>query len=91
MEPSVPQLCESLSSASTAASTLQVFYNVALERPQILADHLKAFRDTAENFPKTALASIQVMVAVAKIRKVRNCFPPIFQFFRENRDHDTTI
>ncbi len=81
LEPSVPQLCESLSSASTAASTLQVFYNVALERPQILADHLKAFRATAENFPKTALASIQVMVAVAKIRKVREIVFPHFSVF----------
>jgi hypothetical protein len=74
LESSVPQLCESLMSSSTAAAALQVFYNVALAKPQILSDHLKHIRATAENQPKTALTAIQVLTLVAKSRKVGKLF-----------------
>lgn len=72
LEPSLPQLCDPLTQQSTAAAALQVFLNVALARPRILADdQLRACRQAAEDFPKTAgVASVQVMVAVAKERKV---------------------
>ena len=70
LEPSVPQLCESLTSQSTAAATLQVFYNIALTKPDILADNTKQFMATAESFPKHAMSAIQVMSAIAKVRQV---------------------
>jgi hypothetical protein len=56
---------------ATAAATFQVLYNVALTKPQILADHVEQYKSTAENFPKTAMASIQVMCAIAKVKPVR--------------------
>ncbi|XP_059086057.1 ventricular zone-expressed PH domain-containing protein 1-like [Tigriopus californicus] len=69
LEPSVPQLCESLTSQTTAAATLQVLYNIALTKPLILADHTRQLRVTAENFPKSAISAIQVMSAIAKVKK----------------------
>eukprot|EP00095_Tigriopus_kingsejongensis_P003875 maker-scaffold387_size188669-snap-gene-0.22 protein:Tk03875 transcript:maker-scaffold387_size188669-snap-gene-0.22-mRNA-1 annotation:"protein melted" len=68
LEPSVPQLCESLTSQTTAAATLQVLYNIALTKPLILADHTQQLRVTAENFPKSAISAIQVMSAIAKVK-----------------------
>ncbi len=68
LEPSVPQLCESLTSQSTALATLQVFYHISLSKPHILADHVDQIRTTAENFPKAAMYAVQVMCAVAKVR-----------------------
>lgn len=70
MEPSIPQLCESLMSQSTALATLKVFYSVAQVRPLILADHVIQYRATAENFPKTVMVAIQVMCAVARVKQV---------------------
>ena len=68
LEPSVPQLCESLTQQSTALSTLQVLHNMALVKPSILADHLEQVKEAAENFPKTTMSAVQVMCAVAKVR-----------------------
>ena len=70
----MPQLCENLSSQSTAAATLQVFSNVAQLKPQILADHMNQYKITAQDFPKTAMSAIQVMCAIARSKKVRNFF-----------------
>ena len=48
----------------------QVFSNMAMTRPQPLADHTSIIKRTAENFPKTALASIQLMCLIAKTNQV---------------------
>ena len=72
MEPSIPQLCEGLTSASTAPDTLQVLFNMALTRPTPLADHTEHLTATADNFPKTSLLCIQVMSAIAKAKQVSN-------------------
>ena len=68
LEPSVPQLCESLTQQSTALSTLQVLHNMALVKPSVLSDHLQQVKEAAENFPKTTMSAVQVMCAVAKVR-----------------------
>ena len=65
----MPQLCESLTNQSTALATLQVFYNVALMKPHILADHVNQYKTTANNFPKTTMVTIQVMGAIARVRQ----------------------
>ena len=70
LEPSVPQLCEGLTVAQTASSTLQVLFNMALTHPAPLADHTDHLETTAVNFPKTTLLCIQVMSAIAKSRQV---------------------
>ena len=70
LEPSIPQLCDGLTSQSTATSTLQVFSNMAMTRPQPLADQTSIIKRTAENFPKTALSSIQLMCLIAKTSQV---------------------
>ena len=41
-----------------------------MTRPQPLADHTSIIKRTAENFPKTALASIQLMCLIAKTNQV---------------------
>ena len=74
LEPSIPQLCDGLTSQATAHSTIQVFCNMAMTRPQPLADHTNIIKRTAENFPKTALASIQLMCLIAKTSQVRHNF-----------------
>ena len=74
LEPSIPQLCEGLTSQSTAAATLQVFWNMAQSNANPLADHLAQYKMTAENFPKTTVVAIQVMVAIAKIKPVIKTF-----------------
>ena len=66
LEPSIHQLSDGLTSQATAHSTLQVFSNMAMTRPQPLADHTVIIKRTAENFPKTAMASIQLMCLIAK-------------------------
>ena len=43
---------------------------MAMTRPQPLADHTSIIKRTAENFPKTALASIQLMCLIAKTNQV---------------------
>lgn len=73
LEPSVPQLCEQLTSQSTALATLQVFYNVAQVKPLILAEHTAQYKATAENYPKTVMSAVQVMCAVAKVKQVSQC------------------
>ena len=70
LEPSIHQLSDGLTTQSTAHSTLQVFSNMAMTRPQPLADHTSIIKRTAENFPKTALASIQLMCLIAKTNQV---------------------
>ena len=45
-----------------------------MTRPQPLADHTSIIKRTAENFPKTALASIQLMCLIAKTNQVSNLF-----------------
>jgi hypothetical protein len=70
LEPSIPQLCEGLTLQATAQATLQVFCNMAVTRPQPLADQTVQIKRTAENFPKTALASIQLMCLIAKTNQV---------------------
>ena len=70
MEPSIPQLCEGLTSSATAPDTLQVLFNMALTRPTPLADHTDHLTATADNFPKTSLLCIQVMSAIAKAKQV---------------------
>ena len=70
LEPSIPQLCEGLISPATAPATLQVLFNMALTRPTPLADYTDHLMATADNFPKTALLSIQVMSAIAKAKQV---------------------
>ena len=70
LEPSIPQLCEGLISSATAPATLQVLFNMALTRPTPLADYTDHLMATADNFPKTALLSIQVMSAIAKAKQV---------------------
>ena len=49
LEPSIPQLCDGLTSQSTATSTLQVFSNMAMTRPQPLADQTSIIKRTAES------------------------------------------
>ena len=49
----------------------QVFSNMAMTRPQPLADHTSIIKRTAENFPKTALASIQLMCLIAKTNQAK--------------------
>ena len=66
LEPSIHQLSDGLTSQTTAHATLTVFSNMAMTRPQPLADHTSIIKRTAENFPKTALASIQLMCLIAK-------------------------
>jgi len=70
LEPSIPQLCEGLTSSATAPDTLQVLFNMALTRPTPLADHTDHLTATADNFPKTSLLCIQVMSAIAKAKQV---------------------
>ena len=70
LEPSIPQLCDGLTSQATAKSTVQVFIHMAVTRPQPLADHTSIIKRTAENFPKTALASIELMCLIAKANQV---------------------
>ena len=79
LEPSIPQLCDGLTSQATAHSTIQVFCNMAMTRPQPLADHTNIIKRTAENFPKTALASIQLMCLIAKTNQVRLFFKHIWK------------
>ena len=67
----MPQLCESLNHPSTALAALQVFQHVAASLPHLLADHVSQYKATAENFPKTTMTAIQVLGAIAKVRKVR--------------------
>ena len=43
---------------------------MAMTRPQPLADHTNIIKRTGENFPKTALASIQLMCLIAKTNQV---------------------
>jgi len=71
LEPSIHQLSDGLTSQATAHSTLQVFINMATTRPQPLADHTSIIKRTAENFPKTALASIQLMCLIAKTNQAK--------------------
>ena len=51
-------------------SSMQVFYNLALVRPHVLSDHCAQFVAAAENFPKAAPAAVQVVCAVARVKKV---------------------
>ena len=44
---------------------------MAMTRPQPLADHTSIIKRTAENFPKTALASIQLMCLIAKTNQAK--------------------
>merc|ERR1711971_105326 len=71
LEPSIHQLSDGLTSQATALATLQVFSNMAMTRPQPLADHTSIIKRTAENFPKTALASIQLMCLIAKTNQAK--------------------
>lgn len=67
----MPQLCEYLSTASTASATMQVFLNMAGKRPQLLVDHLSKIKHAAECHPNTLCLAAQVISSVGKLNKDR--------------------
>ncbi|XP_033610635.1 protein melted isoform X2 [Cryptotermes secundus] len=69
LEPSLPQLCEYLSTASTTSATMQVFLNMAGKRPQLLVDHLSKIKQAAECHPNTLCLAAQVISSVGKLNK----------------------
>lgn len=69
LEASVPQLCEYLNNAVTAASTLQIFLHMAEKNPALLADHVNAMKLTAQRNPQTICLVAQVIGAVGKLSK----------------------
>lgn len=71
LEPSLPQLCEYLSTASTTSATMQVFLNMAGKRPQLLVDHLSKIKQAAECHPNTLCLAAQVISSVGKLNKDR--------------------
>ncbi|KAK3931175.1 Protein melted [Frankliniella fusca] len=71
LEPSLPQLCEYLSQASTASDTMKVFVNMAEKRPQLLVDHLSEIKKVVECHPNTLCLAAQVISSVGKLSKDR--------------------
>ncbi|CAH1976039.1 unnamed protein product [Acanthoscelides obtectus] len=71
LEASVPQLCEYLSSATTAAATLQIFLHMAEKMPNLLADHVNAMKQSAQRHPQTVCLAAQIISAVGKLSKDR--------------------
>lgn len=71
LEASVPQLCEYLNSAVTAAATMQVFLNLAERKPSVLAEHVSIIKKTAQKHPHTVCPAAQVIAAVGKLSKDR--------------------
>ncbi|KAE8740818.1 hypothetical protein FOCC_FOCC013672 [Frankliniella occidentalis] len=71
LEPSLPQLCEYLSQASTASDTMKVFVNMAEKRPQLLIDHLSEIKKVVECYPNTLCLAAQVISSVGKLSKDR--------------------
>ncbi|PSN29327.1 Protein melted [Blattella germanica] len=71
LEPSLPQLCEYLSTGSTASATMQVFLNMAGKRPQLLVDHMSKIKEAAECHPNTLCLAAQVISSVGKLNKDR--------------------
>ena len=58
---------------------------MAMTRPQPLADHTNIIKRTGENFPKTALASIQLMCLIAKTNQVIRLFMYLMNWFFKNQ------
>nr|CAD7426154.1 unnamed protein product [Timema monikensis] len=71
LEPSLPQLCEYLGTASTASATMQVFLNMAGTKPQLLVDHVGKIKKAAESHPNTLCLAAQVISSVGKLSKDR--------------------
>ncbi|XP_050304689.1 protein melted [Anthonomus grandis grandis] len=69
LEASVPQLCEYLSSAVTAAATLQIFVHMAEKQPVLLADHVTAIKQVAQRHPQTMCLAAQIIGAIGKLSK----------------------
>lgn len=69
LEASLPQLCEYLVTPSTAAATMQVFFNLAEKRPQLLADSIPKIKRSAECHPNTVCSAAQVIAAVGRLNK----------------------
>nr|CAD7455379.1 unnamed protein product [Timema tahoe] len=67
LEPSLPQLCEYLGTASTASATMQVFLNMAGTKPQLLVDHVGKIKKAAESHPNTLCLAAQVISSVGKL------------------------
>ena len=67
LEPSIPQLLELLGAQSTAGPTLTVLADMAgAGATKCLVDHMAAFRQTADTFPKSSVSVIQLMSTVAR-------------------------
>lgn len=69
LEPSLPQLCEYLTTSTTAAAAMQVFLDMANKRPQSLTDYVPKIKQAAECHPNTLCLAAQIISSVGKLSK----------------------
>ncbi|KAK7869254.1 hypothetical protein R5R35_000874 [Gryllus longicercus] len=69
LEPSLPQLCEYLTTSTTAAAAMQVFLDMANKRPQSLTDYVPKIKEAAECHPNTLCLAAQIISSVGKLSK----------------------